>query len=62
MNNPLDIKCLDIHTLDVPLKVPFTTSSAKLEVIHNLAIQITLADGSKKPTAWRRKWAGRGEE
>jgi L-alanine-DL-glutamate epimerase-like enolase superfamily enzyme len=46
MNNPLDIKRLDIHTLDVPLKAPFTTSSTKLEVIHNLAIQITLADGS----------------
>jgi L-alanine-DL-glutamate epimerase-like enolase superfamily enzyme len=46
MNNPLNIKHLDIHTLDVPLKAPFTTSSTKLEVIHNLAIQITLADGS----------------
>jgi hypothetical protein len=43
MNNPLNLKHLDIHTLDVPLKAPFTTSSAKLEVIHNLAIQITLA-------------------
>ncbi len=46
MNNTLEIKRVEIHTLDVPLRAPFTTTSSTLDVIHNLAIQITLADGS----------------
>lgn len=49
MNNHLQIKRINIHTLNVPLRSPFTTASSTQDVIHNLAIELELADGS---TGW----------
>lgn len=42
MNNALAIRDLQIHSLDVPLAAPFTTSSSALEVLSNVALCIEL--------------------
>ncbi|MGH8659718.1 MAG: hypothetical protein ACREV4_14910 [Gammaproteobacteria bacterium] len=47
MNNALAIRDLQIHSLDVPLAAPFTTSSSALEALNNMALCIELADGSR---------------
>jgi len=49
MKNGLEIIQLDIHKLDVPLIAPFTIASSRLDHVRNIAVQITLADGS---TGW----------
>ncbi|MGX2038902.1 enolase C-terminal domain-like protein [Methylocaldum sp. MU1018] len=46
MKKNLEIARLDIHKLDVPLIAPFTIASSRLDHVRNVAVQITLADGS----------------
>jgi L-alanine-DL-glutamate epimerase-like enolase superfamily enzyme len=46
MNKDLEIRRLDIHKLDVPLMAPFTIASSRLDHVHNVAVQVTLADGT----------------
>lgn len=47
MNKDLEIRRVDIHKLDVPLIAPFTIASSRLDRVRNVAVQITLADGSE---------------
>jgi L-alanine-DL-glutamate epimerase-like enolase superfamily enzyme len=49
MKNNLQIKHIQGHPLEAPLRAPFTTASATQDVIHNLATELELADGS---TGW----------
>lgn len=42
MNNALAIRDLQIHSLDVPLAAPFTTSLSALEVLSNVPLCIEL--------------------
>jgi L-alanine-DL-glutamate epimerase-like enolase superfamily enzyme len=44
--NRLSIDRLDIHGLDAPLLAPFTTAASDLARLQNLAIQVTLSDGT----------------
>jgi len=46
MKKNLEIKRLDVYKLDVPLMAPFTIASSRLDRVGNVAVRITLADGS----------------
>jgi L-alanine-DL-glutamate epimerase-like enolase superfamily enzyme len=46
MNKHLEIKRINIHSLDVPLTASFNTAISNLATINNIAVQIELADGS----------------
>ncbi len=50
MNNALTIRHIQIHSRDVRLAAPFTTSSSALEVLNNMALCIELANGFR---GWR---------
>jgi L-alanine-DL-glutamate epimerase-like enolase superfamily enzyme len=46
MNNQ-EISRVDVYPLDVPLLAPFGISSSSVEKVRNVAVRITLADGSE---------------